>query len=400
MKVTSHALMLCLLFMGYVLVYLDKTVMGFVLLPLRQEFHLAPQQVGYIGGIFFLAYALFQFPAGWLNDRIGYRSMLVLSLSLLGLCALLFGWLGVTFALLLSFRFMAGIGHSGYPSASAKAVSANFALHHRTFAQSLLLSSSGLAMAIGPLLAVWALDKMNWHHAYMILAVLVLMVAASMVLLLPRSPRVILIPAGEVGLHSALRQPLLWQLFCTNFLLNVPVYGLVSWLPSFLTHRGLPLSAVGQMMSISGVGSALTSVAGGWLVGRYLAGREPWVICLASLIAAAGMLMIYLSSSLLMSTIGLCITNAALIGTFITTFTLPMKRFPLAVTGSIIGLLNAGGVLGGFVGPIVMGYLVAAGHGTYLGAFLFLMIAILLAGLALLPGSRRAYLSSLNPELS
>jgi len=47
-----------------------------------------------------------------------------------------------------------------------------------------------------------------------------------------------------------------------------------------------------------------------------------------------------------------------------------------------------------------MGYLVAAGHGTYLGAFLFLMIAILLAGLALLPGSRRAYLSSLNPELS
>ena len=110
--------------------------------------------------------------------------------------------------------------------------------------------------------------------------------------------------------------------------------------------------------------------------------------------------MIYLSSSVLMSTIGLCITNAALIGTFITTFTLPMKRFPLAVTGSIIGLLNAGGVLGGFVGPIAMGYLVAAGHGTYLGAFLFLMIAILLAGLALLPGSRRAYLSSLNPELS
>lgn len=42
MKVTSHALMLYLLFMGYVLVYLDKTVMGFVLLPLRQEFHLAP----------------------------------------------------------------------------------------------------------------------------------------------------------------------------------------------------------------------------------------------------------------------------------------------------------------------------------------------------------------------
>lgn len=57
-------------------------------------------------------------------------------------------------------------------------------------------------------------------------------------------------------------------------------------------------------------------------------------------------------------------------------------------------------LLVGFVGPIVMGYLLAAGRGIYLSAFLFLMIAILLAGLALLPGSRRAYLSSLNPELS
>lgn len=60
---TSHALMLCLLFMGYVLVYLDKTVMCFALLPVREEFHLAPQQVGCIGGIFFFAYALFQLSA-------------------------------------------------------------------------------------------------------------------------------------------------------------------------------------------------------------------------------------------------------------------------------------------------------------------------------------------------
>lgn len=39
--------------------------------------------------------------------------------------------------------------------------------------------------------------------------------------------------------------------------------------------------------------------------------------------------------------------------------------------GSAIGLINTGGTLGGFVSPIVIGYLVEKTHG-YASAFLFL----------------------------
>ncbi len=45
--------------------------------------------------------------------------------------------------------------------------------------------------------------------------------------------------------------------------------------------------------------------------------------------------------------------------TFVTAFTLPMKRSPENIMGSAIGLINTGGTLGGFVSPIVIGYLVA-----------------------------------------
>lgn len=65
--------MIFLLFVGYAVVYIDKTVMGFALLPIEREFNLQPEQLGYITGIFFLAYSLFQIPAGWLNDRFGYK---------------------------------------------------------------------------------------------------------------------------------------------------------------------------------------------------------------------------------------------------------------------------------------------------------------------------------------
>jgi hypothetical protein len=68
----SQSQMIFLLFIGYVVVYIDKTVMGFALLPIEKEFGLSTAQLGYITGIFFLAYSLFQVPAGWLNDKIGF----------------------------------------------------------------------------------------------------------------------------------------------------------------------------------------------------------------------------------------------------------------------------------------------------------------------------------------
>ena len=73
----SQSQMIFLLFIGYVFVYIDKTVTGFALLPIEKEFGLNAEQLGYITGIFFLAYSLFQVPAGWLNDRIGYKTMLL-----------------------------------------------------------------------------------------------------------------------------------------------------------------------------------------------------------------------------------------------------------------------------------------------------------------------------------
>src|SRR5476649_735997 len=116
----SRSLMIFLLFVGYAVVYIDKTVMGFALLPIEKEFNLKPEQLGYITGVFFLAYSLFQIPAGWLNDRVGFKKVLILSLFMLGGFALCFGLLGFGFGLLVTFRFLAGVGHSGYPTSRSE----------------------------------------------------------------------------------------------------------------------------------------------------------------------------------------------------------------------------------------------------------------------------------------
>ena len=93
MQFQRRSLMIFLLFIGYAIVYIDKTVVGFALLPIEREFSLQPEQLGYITGVFFLAYSIFQIPAGWLNDRFGFKKVLCSSLFLLGGFAMCFGWL-------------------------------------------------------------------------------------------------------------------------------------------------------------------------------------------------------------------------------------------------------------------------------------------------------------------
>ncbi|WP_459176758.1 hypothetical protein [Ewingella americana] len=39
----SRSLMIFLLFVGYAVVYIDKTVIGFALLPIEKEFNLKPE---------------------------------------------------------------------------------------------------------------------------------------------------------------------------------------------------------------------------------------------------------------------------------------------------------------------------------------------------------------------
>lgn len=387
MRIASQGPMIAALFSGYVGIYIDKMVIGFALLPIGEQFSLSSAQLGYLPGIFFLAYSCFQVPSGWLNDRIGYRRGLMIALGIIAGCAALFGWLASSLLTLLLLRFTAGIGHAGFPSATAKAVVSHFSVEKRTFVQSVLLSSSGLAMALGPLLAVWALQTLGWREAYLVLALLLLGLMLLIAAVVPGGAKTTAQPPTDY--RRLLRSPMIWQLFGANFFINIPVYALMVWLPRYLSSvHHLSLTTTGLMISAGGVASWGASLLTGWLVGRYMAGREPLAMlfsCSLGMLAILGL--IYAHQTWLLS-LAVMLVCGAMVSAFITTFTLPMKRFAPAIIGSVTGLLNASGTLGGFVGPVVMGYLLNYTPGDYRPGFYFLLFALLLAGVVLLPLKR------------
>lgn len=394
MKVEKKYIMILLLFIGYLIVYIDKTVIGLAMINIEKDLDLTPQHVGYITGIFFLSYSLFQIPAGWLNDRIGYKKVLLLSLIMISGCAFLFGFVGATISLLIAFRFLAGIGHSGYPCSCAKAVSSNFSVDERTLAQSILLSSSGVAMVVGPIVVSYTLNSIGWRWTYIDLAIIAMIVVMFIFLWVPNLKKQetanVANDAPKISYFSLLKNPVVILLFIAIFGVNIPAYGLMAWLPKYLVQvRGLELEWAAYMIALGGIAQWISSIGSGWIVGKYLKNKEKMVIFVSSLISAVCIWLVYLNNNILLSALFLFIAYIFLMTSFVTIFTLPMKWLPSNIIGSVMGLVNTGGTLGGFVSPIVIGILLSTDSKTMSGdfsyAFMFLAAGMLLSALIVLP---------------
>ncbi|WP_392560752.1 MFS transporter [Orbus mooreae] len=333
-------------------------------------------------------------PAGWLNDRIGYKKVLLLSLVIIGACAFLFGFIGSTIALLITFRFLAGVGHSGYPCSCAKAVSSNFAVDERTLAQSILLSSSGVAMIIGPIAVSYTLSLIGWRWTYIDLALIAFVVALLILVGVPNLKKsgtnTAVNSEPKISYFSLLKNPVVVLLFIAIFGVNIPAYGLMLWLPKYLVQaRDLNLEWAAYVMAFGGVAQWISSIGSGWFVGKYMRNREKRVIFVSSLISAVCIWLVYFNSNIIVSAIFLFIAYIFLMTSFVTIFTLPMKWLPANVIGSAMGVVNTGGTLGGFVSPIVIGFMISSENSAMSGdfsfAFMFLSAGMVLAALIVLP---------------
>ncbi len=129
---------------------------------IKADLRLSDRQMGYLGAIWLLAYAVFQVPGGLLGDRLGARSLLtllVLGWSLLvGMVALTAdlptgGWLAFAGLAVLQFLF-AAFQAGGFPGL-ARVVADWMPARQRGFAQGAIWTCSRLGGALAPPLVVW-----------------------------------------------------------------------------------------------------------------------------------------------------------------------------------------------------------------------------------------------------
>lgn len=134
-----------------VLLYLDRFCVGLAEPYIKQDLELSTFQIGFFFSAFFLTYALFQVPSGWLSDRFGARIMLVVYVLSWSLFTAMMG-LSYGFVMLLLMRAAYGIGQAGAYPTSASVVSKWVPFSKRGTASSIIAFGGRFGGAIAPIL--------------------------------------------------------------------------------------------------------------------------------------------------------------------------------------------------------------------------------------------------------
>lgn len=158
-------------FLLALLLYIDRICISVAKDPIAGDLQLSDTQMGWVLSAFALGYALFQTPAGILNDRFGPRSILTIVVSFWSLFTALTGAVR-TFIWLLIVRLLFGAGEAGAFPGMARAVYSWIPLSERGIVTGINFSGSRLGAAFALPMVAWMIDALGWRNSFFILGII------------------------------------------------------------------------------------------------------------------------------------------------------------------------------------------------------------------------------------
>ena len=183
---------------------------------------------------------------------------------------------------------------------------------------------------------------------------------------------------------------MVWRLVLVYFFIQVGFYGLNLWLPHLVkTTIGGSYLVVGAITAIP----YLFAIAGLWFNARSAdrTGRYSVHIMGSLIIGAVALVLSVASGSI--AAVSVFLVSIAMAGALAYDgpfWASASRAVPVALAGGAMGLINALGNLGGFVGPSVGGFLQDVSGGSFLSTAVVLAVALVLGGLVMLTLRRQA----------
>jgi MFS family permease len=161
-------LMLSLLSM---ITFLDRVSLSAASTHIMESLSISTIQWGWILGIFTISYALFEVPTGWLGDMYGGKKILMRVVIWWSIFTILTGFAN-GFWMLLSIRFLFGVGEAGaYPNTSI-ILSKWFPAFERARAQAMIWGASRVGAALTPFIVLPIQQHYGWQSSFYILGVI------------------------------------------------------------------------------------------------------------------------------------------------------------------------------------------------------------------------------------
>lgn len=370
-----------LLFIGMILSYYDRLAINIAMVPIEKELLLNPSQTGLLLSVFFISMSIMQPLGGWLSDKFGARTLIIISMLSWSVFTVMTG-LAWSFVSLLIIRFLFGLGEGPYHPAGLVVIRENFPEGKRGRINAFFLSAQPLGGVVASLVATVMVVKLGWRWTFMSAGIFgILLALAFWLVLQPRET-----PKRNVSGNKLVKVPLrlvikaenIWKIMSFKFLASVVNWGLMSWMPLYLVkEKGINLLATGGLIAIPYITGFLMYNLSGWILDKYMIGREKYLAAMGALVAAIFLYCMSQTTSIILLITFLTLTTIGIsfIGT--TLFTIIIKYAPKEVTGSVTGLVTLTTQVAGAVSPIVIGLIISLFNGSFDAAFWFLSISAL-----------------------
>jgi sugar phosphate permease len=381
-----------LLFLTWLMSYIDRSLMPMAIPLIGQEFHLSPTVMGVVMSAFFIGYGSMQIPGGLIADKFGARKTMTAGVAAWSLFSLLTGAAG-SLASLIWIRILFGLGEGMHPPSAFKALSAWFNSKERARANGFVMSSNTVGPMIAPILFATVMQAFGWRRAFFLVSIPGFLITLAVYWYLrdtpAEHPRMTPSELAEIGAENVIQEKIsyselfkykaLWQLFFVYMTWDVTWWGFQAWLPSYLIKvRHLTLVHTG---AVAGLPFATGFI--GLLIASYISdwtGKRKAILVAVLLGNALFMLLTATANSATTAVIFLAATGfflPAIQGPF---WSLAMDLLPSRVMGYSSGFINTGGQIAGVGAPIIIGALIEwTGH--YDAGFIFMASSACLSAL-------------------
>lgn len=378
---------LAMIFVISTITYLDRVNISIAARYITKEYGLTDVEMGKIFSAFVLAYGLFQVPAGWLADRFGPRLVLAAAVvwwsgftSLTGIGHILPVSLSALWSLIW-IRFLMGAGEAAAWPNFSRTIANWMPQKERGIATSIPLTGGALGAALAPTLVAWVMLKLGWREAFHVCAAIGILAGIGWYWYVRNTPAEHAgVNAAELRLIQEAEPPApptrkqtpwkaiftdrnVWLLFASAATCGYLVYIYMSWFYVYLVEeRQLSLMqgslyTTGPFLTI-----ALVTPLGGLIAdrvtrrfgktkGRRLVSMTAMIFSAVTLVA--GVHATNINFAILGLSLGAGAVYVALAAHWAATIDLSKDH-----AGTVFGVMNWGGNLGGMVSPILTPILV------------------------------------------
>jgi ACS family tartrate transporter-like MFS transporter len=387
----------------YFVAFLDRVNIGFASLSMNHDIGLSATAFGIGAGLFFIGYFLFEIPSNLILHKVGARIWIARVMVTWGIacCFMPFVRGERSFYTL---RFILGVFEAGFFPGIILYLSHWFPARHRASVTALFMAAAPISTALGSPVS-GALLQMHgflglrgWQWMFFCEAIPAIILGVITFFYLTDTPakaswlaadeREWLVktmeaeraarPATKTG-HNPLRALMdrrVLALALVYFGTSSGLYTLGIWSPQIIRSFGLSAFATGLVAALPATIATLCMIV--WARHSDRTGERTWHVVSACVLAATGMVLAGLSTTVVTVVLALIVTNVGVSSAKPPLWTMPTMFLSGPEAAAGLATINSVGNLGGFAGPAMTGW-IKDQTGSFIGGLGFVAGCLILS---------------------